>query len=67
MECNTYETLEPGAVYNIASKKCKKGKYPKNDYCFWEFSLKGCTPVVHCDYIDIKGKGKRYYKVKFIV
>merc|ERR1712179_6267 len=59
LKCNTYETLEPGAVYNIASKKCKKGKYPKHDYCFWKFTINGCTPVVHCDYIDIKGKGKR--------
>merc|ERR1712013_345328 len=59
MKCNTGKTLEPGSVYNIASKKCKKGKYPKNEYCAWEFSLKSCTPIVHCDYIDIKGKGKR--------
>ena len=59
MKCNTVRTLEPGSVYNIASKKCKKGKYPKNEYCAWEFSLKSCTPIVHCDYIDIKGKGKR--------
>ena len=59
MKCNTYETLEPGTVYNIESKKCKKGKYPKNEYCSWNFSLELCTPIVHCDYIDIKGKGKR--------
>ena len=55
--------LEPGTLYTIESKKCKRGKYPKNDFCYWSFDVKDCIPAVHCDYIDIKGRGKRWYEV----
>merc|ERR1712106_179174 len=59
LKCNSWETLEPGSVYNIESKTCKNKKYPKNEFCFWGFSVEGCTPIIHCDRIDIKGNGKR--------
>merc|ERR1712025_1422659 len=26
---------------------------------WWEFNFKGCIPKVHCDYVDIRGRGKR--------
>jgi len=59
LKCNSWKTLEPGSSYTIESKTCKKGKYPKNELCSWYFSVDGCSPTVHCDSIDIKGKGKR--------
>merc|ERR1711970_1055500 len=60
LECYSEEMLEPGTLYTIESKKCgKKGRYPGNDYCYWGFEVKDCIPTVHCDYIDIKGRGKR--------
>jgi len=59
LDCNSYKPLEPGLEYTIESKTCKNGRYPKNEFCSWVFYINGCTPKVHCDTIDIKGKGKR--------
>ena len=59
LECDSWETLNPGSSFMVESKTCKKGRYPKNENCEWFFDVNGCTPTLHCDMIDIKGRGKK--------
>merc|ERR1712142_1311149 len=59
LDCGSVVTLQPGDSYTIQNKSCKNGKIPRNEICWWEFNFKGCIPKVHCDYVDIKGRGKR--------
>eukprot|EP00091_Calanus_sinicus_P021137 TRINITY_DN6101_c0_g1_i2.p1 TRINITY_DN6101_c0_g1~~TRINITY_DN6101_c0_g1_i2.p1 ORF type:complete len:168 (+),score=33.26 TRINITY_DN6101_c0_g1_i2:147-650(+) len=59
LPCDSYQTLKPGSSFTIASKECKKGRYPKKENCYWYFDVDGCSPTIHCKTIDIKGKGKK--------
>jgi len=58
LACGSFETLTPGSSFSIESKKCRKGKYPKNEDCYWYFDVEGCTPTLTCSTMDIKGRGK---------
>merc|ERR1711970_425362 len=58
LACGSFETLTPGSSFSIESKKCRKGKYPKNEGCYWYFDVEGCTPTLTCSKMDIKGRGK---------
>ena len=59
VECFEYTTIRAGDNYQVESKTCRDGKYPKNQYCAWYFHAEDCSPAVQCDEIDIKGKGKK--------
>merc|ERR1712106_558669 len=59
LACDSVETLKPGSVFEVESKRCKNGRYPKKENCNWYFDVDNCFPMLSCKKIDIKGKGKR--------
>jgi len=60
LPCDSRETLNPGSSFDISSRVCDSGKYPKREKCAWYFTVNGCTPKLTCESMDIKGKqGKK--------
>ena len=62
LKCGAEEVLEVGSVFQISSRKCSNGRYPRNEDCQWQFSVKNsCLPKVSCQTMDLVANWRRGY------
>ena len=62
LKCGAEEVLEVGSEFQISSRKCSNGRYPRNEDCQWQFSVKdSCLPKVSCQTMDLVANWRRGY------